>query len=110
MLSSLTTHGLAQLLGHSFEVPEGNLPGLIIVKQVEYLLNVLPRVLVALRRGEGSQCHDDGACLEEQKGQCSYHLGSHHVQELIKVYSSAAIFVNVCYHLVDGLIFRFEAQ
>lgn len=50
--SPLTTHGLAQLLGHSLEVPEGDLAGLVIVEQVEHLLDVLPCVLVALGRVE----------------------------------------------------------
>lgn len=43
-------------------------------------------------------------------GRSAYHLSSHHVQELIKVYGSAAIFVDICNHLVDGLILSFETQ
>ena len=50
-------HGLSKLLGNPLEVAQGNVPSLVVVKEVEDLLDVLARVLVA-------------------------HFGGHHVEEL----------------------------
>lgn len=38
------------------------------------------------------------------------HLGSHHLQELLKVDGSAAVLVNVCNHLLDLLLLGLKAK
>mmetsp|Transcript_34699 Transcript_34699/g.70860 ORF Transcript_34699/g.70860 Transcript_34699/m.70860 type:complete len:200 (+) Transcript_34699:119-718(+) len=78
-------HGLAKLLGHTLEVSEGDVPRLVVVKEVEDFLDVFPGVLVA-------------------------HFCGHHVQELLEVDGSTAVFVDVANHLVDCLVFRLEAK
>ena len=50
-------HGLSELLGDPLEIAKGNVSGLVIVKEVEHLLDVLAGVLVT-------------------------HFRSHHVEEL----------------------------
>lgn len=44
-------HGLAKLLGNALEVLERDLAGLVVVKELEHLANVLTRVLVGLGKG-----------------------------------------------------------
>lgn len=62
----LTRHSLSQLLRHALEIPEGDVPGLVVVEEIEHLVDVFPRVLIA-------------------------HLGRHHVEELLEIDRSRAI-------------------
>merc|ERR1711920_604914 len=81
----LVRHALSQLLGHTLQVLERNLAGLVIVEQPEGLQDLVLRVAVQ-------------------------DLVRHHLQELLVADRSAAVVVDVGDHLLDLLFLRLEAE
>merc|ERR1739845_4858 len=85
LLQLLISHPLAELLGDALEVPEGDLLGIVVIKELEGLEDLLLRITV-----------ED--------------LESHHLQELRVLDGPTAVVVHVTNHLGDLLLLRLETE
>merc|ERR1712179_363527 len=85
VLELLIIDVLTELLSNTGEVAEGDLVGVVVIKQLEHLLDVLAGVLLT-------------------------HLGSHHLEELSKLDGAVTVVVDVSNHLLELLVLDFEAE
>jgi hypothetical protein len=46
---------------------------------------------------------------KKKESYSAHHLGRHHIKELLEINGAVSVFVDVCDHLIYGLIFCFEA-
>merc|ERR1712179_518700 len=85
VLELLIIDVLTELLSNTGEVAEGDLVGVVVIKQLEHLLDVLAGVLLT-------------------------HLASHHLEELSKLDGAVTVVVDVSNHLLELLVLDFEAE
>merc|ERR1711871_1934409 len=83
--NNLNTFSMSELLSNTGEVAEGDLVGVVVIKQLEHLLDVLAGVLLT-------------------------HLASHHLEELSKLDGAVTVVVDVSNHLLELLVLDFEAE
>mmetsp|Transcript_53114 Transcript_53114/g.113540 ORF Transcript_53114/g.113540 Transcript_53114/m.113540 type:complete len:219 (-) Transcript_53114:93-749(-) len=85
LLQLLVSHILAKLARYPLKIAESDLPGLVVVKELEYTPNLLRRVTVA-------------------------HLPCHHLHELLKVNGPRTVKIDIGDHLAHFLLFRVKAK
>merc|ERR1719345_128448 len=85
LLKFLVGHTLSQFLRHTFEIFEGDFPGLVVVEKTERLQDLILRVPV-----------QDLMC--------------HHLKEFLVLNCATSIVINVGNHLLNLLLFRLKPQ
>merc|ERR1712007_277760 len=85
VLELLIVDVLTELLSNTGQVAEGDLVGVVVIKELEHLLDVLAGVLLA-------------------------HLASHHLEELAELDGAVAVAIDVSDHLLQLLVLDLEAK
>merc|ERR1712179_819553 len=85
VLELLIVDVLTELLSNTGQVAEGDLVGVVVIKELEHLLDVLAGVLLA-------------------------HLASHHLEELAELDGAVAVAIDVGDHLLELLVLDLEAE
>merc|ERR1719327_1792122 len=85
VLKLLIIDVLTKLLSHTGKVAEGDLVGVVVIEELEHLLDILARVLLA-------------------------HLAGHHAEDLDELDGAVTVVVDVGDHLLELLVLHLEAK
>ena len=89
-----TAHCFTQFFGYALQISQRNLSCLVVVKQIEYFLNILAGVFVALQKGIIDKIGKMKTTLVGNY-RSPYHFGGHHIKKFIKIYGATAVFINI---------------